>query len=374
MPDLIDAPKDAPKPSFQQIMAASRPSNEQERKAMEAGVADTNPPPPPKPDAAPPKPPEVKAAVAPDPDEEILSGRRNPKSEDYKRVKTAATEANKRAEELKAKFEAATKEAETLRKSRGDTDKLAVVEKERDELKSKWQSVAAQFDSGFQAKYDTMVSEAIDKIKGAVPAEKFSAVAYIVKMEEGEQKRKLLAEATEDLDAPTVTEIMLANREVRDIFSARKKELNDSGEVLKTSAEQRRKEQEERKTAYAKSFDATLARKSTGDDALPVLKTREGDSADVKAWNEGVAERAAVARAYFMDEYDTPEQKADASILAASAPGFLSELKSARTRIAELEQTLAGMQSSSPGIGAGGKGADGGTKMTFQERMAKAAL
>ena len=39
----------------------------------------------------------------------------------------------------------------------------------------------------------------------------------------------------------------------------------------------------------------------------------EGDTPEVKAWNDGVTERSAVARAYFMDQFDTPEEKADAA-------------------------------------------------------------
>lgn len=377
MPDVIDPPA----PSFQQIMAAKLPKNDAERKAMEAGTAAPSAPLEPKPATPSPKPPPDKpapsatpASTAPDPDEEILSGKRNPKSEDYKRVKHAATEANKRADELKAKFEAATKEAEVLRKNRGDSDRLAAVEKERDELKSKWQAVAAQYDSGFNVKYEGLINAEFERIKDAIPADRADKLKQLFQLGNSEWKRKAIAELTEDLDAPTVTEIMLANRAVQDILAARKKELDDSGNVLKASAEQRQKEQEERKASYAKSFDAVLSKKSSGDDALPVLQTREGDSAEVKAWNEGVAERAAVARAYFMDEYETPDQKADASIWAASAPGFLSELKALQARNAELEKLVAGMQSSSPGIGSGGKGTDGGAKMTFQEIMASKSL
>lgn len=374
MPDVIDPPQ--PKPSFQQMMAASLPKNDAERIAMEAGAPkpETKVEPAAKPDPVPPKAPEAKPAVAPDPDEEILSGKRNPKSEDYKRVKHAATEANKRADELKAQHEAATKELAELRKNRGDADRVAKLEKERDELKSKWQAVAAQFDSGFHAKYEGLVNAEIDKVKDALPADRADKLKQLIQMPESEWKRKAMAELTEDLDAPTITDIMLANRAVRDILANRKKELEDSGKVLQTSAEQRQKEQEERKAAYSKSFDAVLTKKSTGDDALPVLQTREGDSAEVKAWNAGVAERAAIARAVFMDQFDTPEEKAEASIWAASAPGFLAELKTAQARVAELEQTLAKIQGASPGMGAGGKGVADGEKLSFQERMARAAL
>jgi len=371
MPDVLEPPKIP----FAQRFAAERPKDEAELKAMQSGTA-TAPvqQTPPKPDPAPPKSPEAKAAPAlgtPDPDQEILEGKRTPKNDDFKRVKNAASEASKRADELKAKLEAADKERDELRKApKHNAELIKKIESERDELQAKWQLVAAQFDSGFHAKYEAKVTDAIAKIKDAVPADRMNDLSQVIQMPEGDRKRKILAELTEDLDAPTITDIMIANREVRDILSSRKKELEDSGTILKTSAEQRKKEQDERKAAYAQSFDAVLKKKSTGDDALPILQTRDGDA----DWNTGVAERAAVARAVFMDEFESPEEKAEAAIWAASAPGFLSELKAAQTENATLKETLAKLQSASPGLGGGGKGSEGGKKMTFTERAIANAI
>lgn len=363
--DVIDPPK----LTFTQRMAAERPSDKTELKAMESGATKT-PVETPKPDAT--KPPEVKA----DPDQEILEGKRTPKNDDFKRVKHAATEASKRADELKAKLEPAEKELAELRKApKHNAELIKKIESERDELKAKWQLVAAQFDSGFHAKYEAKVGDAIAKIKDAVPADKLDKISQLLQMQDSDWKRRAMVELTEDMDPPTITDIMIANREVRDILASRKKELDDSGTILKTSAEQRAKEQQERKDAYSKTFDAVLAKKSTGDEALPTLQVREGDTDEVKSWNTGVAERAAIARAVFMDEFESPEEKAEASIWAASAPGFLKELKATQAKLAAAEETLAKMQSSSPGIGSGGgKSGESGQKMSFTERMASQAM
>lgn len=362
MPEIADPPK---KPFSAGLIAA-----------LPSGKQTTAPPEPTKPTsaAAPPAPSAVKPALSSAPptdsDAEILEGKRAPKGEDFKRVKHAAAEANKRADELKAKHEAAEKRLAELDKApKHNAELIKKIEAERDEFKAKWQTVEAQFDPGFHAKYDAQVSEAIVKIKDIVPADRLNDLAQVLQMPEGERKRKILAELEEDLDIGTVTEIRATNREVRDILAARKRELETSDTILKTGAEKRQKEQAERKTAYAKSFDDVLAAKSAGDDAIPVLQTREGDTPEVKAWNAGVAERSKVARAMFMDEYETPEEKAEASIWAASAPGFLAELMAAQSELATLKETLSKVQGTSPGIGAGGKGDGGGKKLSFTERM-----
>lgn len=381
MPEVIDPTKS----TLAQKLASMRPANEGELKAMQAGTMPPKQPVEPTPlaatptPAATPKPAEPKpapAATASDPDAEILSGKRSPKGDDFKRVKHAAEEAAKERDALKAKTGEYEKELGELRKRPvHNADLIKKIEAERDELKAKWQTVAAQFDGGFLTKYEAKVSEAIGKIKDAVPVDRIDKISQLLQMPESDWKRRAMAELTEDLDAPTITDIMIANREVRDILAARKKELEDSGNILKTSAEQRQKEQQERRTAYEKSFESVLSAKSKGDDALPVLQTRDGDTPEVRAWNDAVAERSKVAKAIFMDEFDSPEEKAEASIWAASAKGFLEELKATQAKLAAAEATLAKLHSSSPTITTAQKDSgDGGRKMTFTERMVANAV
>jgi len=130
MPETLEPPKKPAKP-FSAALTAALPANA----AQEAAAPKPVPEPPP----AQPTIPAAKPAPAPAPDAdaEILEGKRAPKGEDFKRVKHAATEANKRADELKAAKEAADKELAELRKTpKHNAELIKQIESERDELKA----------------------------------------------------------------------------------------------------------------------------------------------------------------------------------------------------------------------------------------------
>ena len=366
-------PDEPTKKPFSQQLTAALPSSEAAAKSGASAPSE-----PPKPVATAPATlatPSSKAATTatsqPEADDDIMAGKRAPKGEDFKRVKHAAAEANKRADELKAKHEAAEKRlAELDRVPKHNAELIKKIEAERDELKAKWQTVEAQYDPGFHAKYDNQIGEAVGKIKDAVPADRLNDLAQVMQMPDGDRKRKILAELTEDMDPPTVTDIMIANREIRDILAARKKELENSGAILKSSAEQRQKQQEERKSAYAKSFDDVLAKAQAkdGDAASPLYQRREGDDDETRAWNAGIAERSAVARKAHFDEFDSAEDKAEFALNAAAYPAALQTIKELQTQLAAVEETVAKMQGTSPGLSAGAKGS-AGQKLTFTQRM-----
>src|SRR5688572_19291312 len=111
MPELETPPVEK-KPSFTQIVAAAAPKDAAELKARTEAAKTGAPPPPtaPAPVAAPPPEPTKPTATPPppaagaDPDDEILSGKRSPKSEDFRRVKTRAQEAQKERDELQGKL------------------------------------------------------------------------------------------------------------------------------------------------------------------------------------------------------------------------------------------------------------------------------
>lgn len=366
-------PDEPTKKPFSQQLTASLPAGDS---ASKAGAPTT--PEPQKPTVAPPatlaaasSKPSTAATTQPEPDDDILAGKRAPKGEDFKRVKNAAAEANKRADELKAKHDAAERRLAELEKTpKHNAEIIKKIEAERDELKAKWQTVEAQFDPGFHAKYDAKIGEAVARIKDAVPADRINDLAQVMQMPEGDRKRKILAELTEDMDPPTITDIMIANREIRDILATRKKELENSGAILKSSAEQRQKQQEERKSAHAKSFDDVLAKVQAkdGDAASPLYELREGDDDETKAWNAGVKERAEVARKAHFDEFDSAADKAEFALNAAAYPVALQTIKELQTKLAAAEETMAKMQGASPGVSAGVKGS-AGQKLTFTQRM-----
>lgn len=370
MPDILDPPKK----SFSQMAIESRPGSEAELRAMQAA-----PPEPPKPKAA--DAPPVRAASKPvavttaDPDAEILEGKRAPKGDDFKRVKHAATEANKRADELKVKYEAAEKRlAELDKHPKHNADLISKLEKERDDFKTRYESVTLEITPEFHTAFKSRMEAVIGKVKDLVPADRVDKLAQLMTMPDSEWKRRALGELTEDLDPIALNRVLRADEMAGDILAEKQGRIAKANETLGMIATERQKQQEERKTAYAKSFDDVIAAKSVGDDAIPVLQIREGDTPEAKAWNEGVVERKKVARAAFMDEFDTPEEKAESSIWAASAPGFLAELKAAQAENAALKETLAKLQGSAPSLDARGKGGEAPRKMTMTERMMENAI
>jgi vacuolar-type H+-ATPase subunit H len=363
MPETMEPPKK----SFASTLAATRPSTEAEFKAMEAAPAapapvTPAPAPKPAPEAAAPSP--APAEVVPDPDGEILAGKRTPKNEDFKRIKHAAEEASKRAEQFEKEI------SELKRAPKHNAEIITKLEKERDEFKGRWERVAVEFQPEFHAKYDGLVAAAIDRVKDALPSDRVDKLKQLMVMPDNEWKRRAMAELTEDLDAPTLTKIMLADERVADIMADRKRELSEAAKTLNAIGAEHVKKQEARKAQFAQVFDEVISRAAA---EIPVFQTKTGDSPEVKEWNDGVAERTRVARALFMGEATEDADKAEASLWAASAPGFLKQLKAVTAERDEALATLAKVQSVSPGFGKS-TGKAGEAKMTFTERMTAGTL
>lgn len=367
----------APKQSFVDKFAATRPATKAELEAANAAPVTpppvTTPPPAetPKPPVEPAK-PQATAPAAPDPDEEIVAGKRTPKNEDFKRVKHAATEASKQRDELKAKTAEYEKELGELRKApKHNAELIAKIERERDEYKTKFEQVAVEFTPEFNAKYENGINAAIDRVKDALPADRAEKIKQLLRVPDGEWKRKMMAELTEDLDPFTTAEIVAANGRVRDILNERQSAITKAGETLNAIGAERQKKQEERKAELARTFDAEIDRAK---EKNPIFQPKEGDSPEVKAWNDAVAERTRVARAVFMDQFESAAEKAEAGIWAASAPGFLEAWKSSQAEVAQLKETLAKLQSASPNITSteakGGEKPRGG----FAQKMAERSL
>lgn len=361
MPDLAEPPAET-KPNFLQKMAASRPKNEAELQVLEKGGTIAPPP------AAvvPPAVPAEKGEA--DPDDEILAGKRSPKSEDFRRVKTRATEAQKQADELRGKLA----ELEKQKPSKSNDEKISKLEGELKSLsvyKTKWEQVEAQYDPAFRQKYQTKIDSVIGAVKPLLPQDKAEKIAAVLQMADSPYKIENLKALTEDLDSLTVSEITAANREMRGIFAEQKAELEKSSEILNKAHEERQKQTKEDEERLSKAFDEKLKEFSEGEKAIPVFQKREGD----KDWNAGVEERARVARVIFNGEYETEADRAEAAAWGAAAPGILAWAKdSIAAKDAELAQakaTIERLQGSNPAINGDRPGAEGGKKPTFLERM-----
>lgn len=297
-------------------------------------------------------------ATTPDPDDEIITGKRSPKSEDFKRVKTTAAAARKEADELKSKFGEAEKELTELRKRPvHNADLIKKIEDEREHFKTLYETVALEFVPEFQQKYKDRLDRATSGLKSVLPADVAAKVGHLLQMPESESKQKALSEIAAELNEIQVGEIVAANREVRLTLADREAELGKSREALDKIATDRQNKAREHGERLGQLFDSVVGQAQAKDSktAIPVFELRDGDGEDVKQWNDGVSERVKVAKAIFSGQQE-PEDRAQAALWAASAPEFLAELKAAQSALAERDQLIAKLQGASPGINGSGKG------------------
>lgn len=299
-----------------------------------------------------------------DVDREIESGKRSPKSEDFKRVKTAASEFRKKYEEAEPKLKEYEKELTELKKApKHNAELIKQITEERDRYKGMFEQVAVEISPEFHAKYQ----KRLDEVKSSLPSDTADKLMALLQLPDSEAKRKHLAELTVEMDEFQVAEVVAANREVRSILNQRQGELSKAQESLTKIGEERTKKAQERQTALAKTFEEVISKSQDPKDGIPVFQTREGD----EAWNKGVQERVAVAKAIFSGIEDDSE-RADAAMWAAAAPEFLTQLKTVTAELATANETIAKLRGSSPSLdGQGGRAADGGRKLSFGELVSR---
>lgn len=299
-------------------------------------------------------------------DKEIETGRRSPKSDDFKRVKTAASEFRKKYEEAEPKLKEYEKELAELKKSpKHNAELIKQITDERDRYKGMFEQVAVEISPEFHAKYKTR----LDNVKASLPSEQAEKLMAVLQLPDSDVKRKHLAEITSEMDEFQVAEVVAANREVRTILNERQGELSKSHEALSKIGEERTKKQQERQTALEKTFEEVISKAQNAKDGIPVFQPKEGD----EAWNKGVNERVAVARAIFNSEFESDSERAEASLWAAAAPGILDTSRATISKLesdlATAKETIARMTGATPALdGHGGAGSDG-TKLSFAEKV-----
>lgn len=370
MPEILEPPKE----TFVQKMAAAAKSGTASSPAAPKNNPEISAVPPEPKSPAPPPTPVTALAPAADPDDEILSGKRSPKADDFRRVKQGRDEAKKIADEFKAKLEPVEKELVELKKApKHNAELIKKLETERDDFKGKYEAFIVQFTPEFQTKFDSRISEVVTSLKGAIPEAEAGRLAELMQLPDSEAKRRAISEITEAMDQFQVAEVVAANQQIRRINAERREAVTKANQTLTTIAQDRQKQAEESKTRLGQVFDETLASASQGDKAIPVYQTREGDA----EWNRGVAERAKVARAVFHMELDDGE-RAQAAIWAAAAPGILASAKASLAakdaELAEAKATIQKLQGSNPGLGTGSGNNAASGKKTFTERMMEATV
>lgn len=275
-----------------------------------------------------------------------MSGKRSPKAADFKRVKQSAQEARQQAEEHKAKLSDYEKKLADLEKQpKHNAELIKALEKERDDYKAykeKYDAVAVQFTPEFHKRFEdkeVAVDNALKQIIGNEP--QAMRISQALRMADGPEKKRILAELTADMDPFTVGEINLANRELKQVAAERQSELKRASDTLANIAESRKRQEEELSTRRGKAFETVFQSLSQGEKAIPVYQKREGD----EAWNQEVEQRSQVARAVFEGKFDTEEERAQASMWAAAAPGILKNWQAERTQLqAQLAEQAATIQ------------------------------
>jgi hypothetical protein len=234
--------------------------------------------PEPKPDPKPEPKPEAKVqpkevkpepkVEAKDPDEDIISGKRNPKGEDFKRVKTAAAEAAKQRDEIKARAETFEKELTELKKApKHNAELISKIEKERDDFRGKYEQVALAFDPDFNAGYQSKIDSVLANVKKMGTAERQDLAGP--NAGRGSQKLVLLGRPR-DLDR--LNQRPSCQRTSSPSFPNRKagsKERKGFSLWPKTDG----KEGGSQKTGRAKLFDTVISKAM---EENPVFKKQEG--------------------------------------------------------------------------------------------------
>lgn len=325
---------------------------------------------PPAPTPPPTRPPDPKpAATDPDEaaDEEILSGKRHPKSDDFKRVKGKAATFRTEAETARQELLKAKDELKAAKERKADNGELETLKTELAKHKAISESIGLEFSKEFQDKYSAKKDTVISGLKAGLPADKADKIASALELPDSEYKRGLLATLTEGMDNFLLTEIAAANRELRGINKEREGELTNAGAKLAELHKQREEGTKKRQTELGEAFETALKRATDPDPTkgISVFQKRDGD----ETWNAKVKERSAIAKVIYEGDFAHDNERADAAMWAAAAPAFLEDLSAQAKEITSLKETIAKMQSSNPSLSSSAAKANLGKPGSFLESL-----
>lgn len=346
------------------------------RDALKAGAeadkaaATGTPPEPPKEPVAPAKPPEAPkppaAAPVADPDEEIISGKRSPKSDDFKRVKGAAKAAQAEAETYKAKVSDYEKRlAELEKRPAANADEIQKLKADHDRYKATVETVFVEGDPNFNKGYAERVGQINDGLKGLIPPEIHAKASQLFNLPDSEWKTRQLDELMSELSPAQQMKVMRADERVQEVLAERQSKINRSHETLGQLAESRQKQMAEQQAAMEKAFE-DVAGKVTKEN--PLFQKKDGD----EEWNAGVDERLNVAREVYRGKLK-PEEFASWALSASSIKALAESAKAKDARIAELEGVVKKLQGSGPGMEGNGGSEPRGHQKSFSQLVGDAA-
>lgn len=286
--------------------------------------------------AEPEKPAEVKAEVT----EEAAPK----KSAEWKKVKGELETAQKQVAELNAKLEKASKTSVP----KEFEDKLAAIQKERDELSLELQRAAIENHPRFKGYFDGKFKAVIDSAKGAVPADKQQAVERALKISDPDARNERLEAISEELSDLQKSRLGVAVARYDEIAFERNAELSRSGEAKTKLDEQSKAETEQRTKQTEAVFEKVVGEAMK---AVEFMKPQEGDD----AWNKTVQSDIELAKAVFMGTNMSHDDLARAAIWSVAGPKAYTALVNTAKELQKAQAQLAKMRVATPGVGAGGR-------------------
>lgn len=293
------------------------------------------------PSATPPVTPPVEA----DPDAEIESGKRAPKSEDFKRVKEKLKHV-----EAEAKTKLTTYETELAELRKAPKHNAKLIEEltaERDRYKTIHDTALLEVSTEFQAKHQARMDAVLNPLKAELPADKAEQITRVLTFPDGAEKRKILAELVDGLDTFTQLRVVKAADDARAVMADRQAELTKAQESLGKIAADRMAQRKTAEEESSKVIQSAIAKAKT---EMPIFQPREKD----EAWNKEISERERIAQSFYRGDL-TPEERADAALWAASAPTLLKQNSAQAQEIESLKATIAKLQGAGPKLEGGGR-------------------
>lgn len=197
-------------------------------------------------------------------------------------------------------------------------------------------------------------------------------MAHILQLPEGEYRKAALKEAFLELDPVDQSRLGAVLNDFSNLNAERAAELAKSREGL-TALQQR--EQQQRKAqaeAANRVLDEALERWSS-DKGNPLFQKREGDSKEVKEWNDAVEARKAQAKRIYNGGLSI-QDTAKASMWAAAAPAMAEHINGLSKSLADARAEIEKLKAAKPGAGGNGNSSPVVEKFTTGSSYIDAAI
>lgn len=322
-PPAKPASKEAPKSD-----AASAPT-EPEQKGKVAG--------PPKSDATP-QPAQTTAS-----DDDIPRDYRSGsiKAEQWNKMHVSRDQLKAEVATLKEQLQ----KAQTAGASEEITKRLESLQRERDDLTSKFEQVAFERSPRFEAQFKPRIEAAVSLAKDAVGHEHATKIEQLLAMPSSEFRNRQLRDIAKELqdDPLAIGRLSNAIGEIDKVNAEKQAYAQRGSETWRQWQEEDKSVRLQRTVQEKHRAQALFDQELQQWRGFELLKSKDGDANH----NSEVERRISQAREIFSGEYDEPD-KAKASLWAALGPDLASELLKSQKAYSALQKELNSMRKSSP--------------------------